>query len=75
MVAKIIIIILWFGFSALAAIEYAPFCVNLSKKDQFIVAIIFMIGGPIFALSNILSAILDCLLPEGWDDDDGPKGL
>lgn len=70
----IIIAILWFTLTALAAIEYAPYCYELSKKNQFIVVFIFCIGGPFFAISNILTALLDCILPEGWDDDD-PKGL
>ena len=70
MVTEIIIIILWFGFSALAAIEYAPFCKDLSIKHQFFVIIIFAIGGPIFALNNVLTALLDCILPEGWNNDE-----
>ena len=70
----IIIAILWFTFAALAAIEYAPYCYELPKKDKFIVILIFCIGGPFFAISNILTALLDCILLEGWDDDD-PKGL
>lgn len=71
----IIIVILWFAFAALAAIEYAPYCYELSKKNQFIVVLIFCIGGPFFAISNILTALLDCILPEGWDDDNDSKGL
>lgn len=71
---NIIIAILWVTLAALAAIEYAPYCYELSKKNQFIVVLIFCIGGPFFAISNILTALLDCILPEGWDDDD-PKGL
>ena len=37
-----------------------------------LVGIIFIIGGPIFAAANVLEAILDCILPEGWGDDNGP---
>jgi hypothetical protein len=51
-------------------IEYAPACKDLSMKDQLIVMFIFIIGGPIFAAANVLEAILSCILPEGWDDDD-----
>ena len=71
---KIIISILWITLSTLAMIEYAPYCKDLSTKDQLIVCFIFMFGGPFFAISNVLTAILDCILPEGWDDDDS-KGL
>ena len=67
---RIIAIILWSIISMVAMIEYAPACKDLSAKDQLIVMFIFIIGGPIFAAANILEAILNCILPEGWDDDD-----
>ena len=57
----------------LVMIEYAPYCKDLSLQDQLIVGLIFVIGGPIFTIANVLEAILDCILPEGWGDD-GPKG-
>ena len=68
--SRIIIILLWFGFSAIAAIEYAPFYKDLSIKHKFFIIIIFAIGGPIFALNNVLTSLLDCILPEGWDNDE-----
>ena len=67
---RIITIILWSIISMVIMIEYAPACKDLSAKDQLIVMLIFIIGGPIFAAANILEAILSCILPEGWDDDD-----
>jgi 4-hydroxybenzoate polyprenyltransferase len=70
----IIIAILWSAMSMLVMIEYAPYCKDLSWQDQLIVGLIFVIGGPIFTIANVLEAILDCILPEGWGDDDGPKG-
>lgn len=72
--ANLIISILWLTLSTLAMVQYAPMCKDLSLKDQFIVMTIFVIGGPFFAIANILEVLLDCILPEGWDDDD-PKGL
>ena len=65
----IIIIILWAIMSLLVMIQYAPACKNLDWKDQLLVGIIFIIGGPIFAAANVLEATLDCILPEGWDED------
>jgi hypothetical protein len=53
-------------------VEYAPVCKDLDFKDKLIVGIIFFIGGPIFTCANVLEAILDCFLPEGWGDDHGP---
>jgi hypothetical protein len=65
-------IILWAIISLLIMIQYAPACKDLSNNDKLIVGIIFMIGGPFFAIVNILEVFLDCFLPEGWDDD-GPR--
>lgn len=71
-ISGIIISILWAIMSLLVMIQYAPVCKDLPKKDQFVVGCIFIIGGPIFAAANVLEAVLNCILPEGWDDDDGP---
>lgn len=65
----VIIIILWGTLSLTAFLQYAHLCKDLSITESFIVALIFSIGGPFFAISNILTAILDCIFPEGWDDD------
>lgn len=70
--ATYIAIILWAACSLLVMIQYAPFCKELEKKDWLIVGCIFIIGGPVFVLGNILEALLDCYLPEGWDED-GPN--
>lgn len=71
-ISGLIIAIFWSILSLLAMIQYAPYCKDLKKSDQFIVGLIFVIGGPIFAAANILEALLDCFLPEGWGDDDDP---
>ena len=68
-ISGIITIILWSVMSLLIMIQYAPYCKDLSWQDQFLVGLIFLIGGPIFAMANVLEAILDCILPEGWGDD------
>ena len=70
-ITGLIIIILWAAMSLLVMIQYAPACKELSANDKFIVGIIFIIGGPIFTIANVLEALLDCFLPEGWDED-GP---
>ena len=70
-ISGIIIIILWAVMALLIMIQYAPVCKDLSINDKLIVGIIFIIGGPFFAIVNILEALLDCFLPEGWDED-GP---
>lgn len=70
-ITGLIVIILWATMSLLVMIQYAPACKDLPKQDMIIVGIIFMIGGPIFTIANVLEALLDCFLPEGWGDD-GP---
>lgn len=70
-ISMIIITVLWAVLSLLVMIQYAPVCKDLSNNDKLIVGIIFLIGGPFFAIANVLEALLDCFLPEGWDED-GP---
>lgn len=67
----IIIVLLWGVISTLEFIEYVPFIKEIkSKYDKFIVLLIFLIGGPFFAITNVLNYVLDILMPEGWDDED-----
>lgn len=70
MAQTIVITILWAVMSLLAMIEYAPLCKDLPEGDRLAVGLIFIIGGPIFAAANVLEALLDCFLPEGWSDDE-----
>ena len=50
-------------------------CKNLPFLNQLIIGIIFMIGGPFFAISGALETILNYLMPDGWgNDDDDFKG-
>ena len=67
----IIIILLWGVISTLEFIEYIPFIKEIkSNYDKFIVLLIFLIGGPFFAITNVLNYVLNVLMPEGWDDED-----
>ena len=67
-ISGVILGILWVVMSLLVMTQYAPACKNLSWKDQTLIGIIFIVGGPIFMAANVLEAILDCILPEGWDE-------
>lgn len=75
MAKDIIITILWFICSAMCMIQFLPACAQLSKWESAMVFFICLIGGPIFALNNILTELLNAILPEGWDDDDDFKKL
>jgi len=63
-----IIIILWCLMATTLLVEYAPMCKELKTGDQLLVVLIFLIGAPAFTLVNFLTAILDVILPDGWDD-------
>lgn len=68
-ISGIIVGVLWAIMSLLVMIQYTPACKDLSWQDQLLVGIIFIVGGPIFAAANVLEAILDCILPEGWNNE------
>lgn len=65
----LLIIILWMTMSGVVIVQYAPACKDLKGLDAIVVFLIFLIGGPIFSMANILEAFLTALLPEGWDDE------
>ncbi len=68
--ATIIICILWMILSTLVFSEYSGCCGELTNAQMFAVSLVFIIGGPFFVIANILTLVLDCILPEGWNDDD-----
>lgn len=68
----IIIVILWAIMVMTIFIQYAPVCKGLKVWEFIAVGLIFVVGAPFFMFTEILQALLDCFLPEGWDDD-GPK--
>ena len=68
--ATIIICALWMIISTLAFLEYVDVCGGLTFSEMLLVSLIFIFGGPFFAVTNILTLMLNCILPEGWDDDD-----
>ena len=47
-----------------------PYAKDLKGADLVVFFFFFLIGGPIFGMNQILTTLLDCILPEGWDDDD-----
>ena len=68
--ANVIISILWGTLSTVSIIEYLPYAKDLRGVDKIIFFLIFAIGGPVFGINQILTTLLDCILPEGWNDDD-----
>ena len=70
--SNVIISILWMTLSIVSMIEYIPYAKDLKGADLVVFFLVFLIGGPIFGMNQILTTLLDCILPEGWDDDEGP---
>ena len=68
--SNIIISILWMTLSAVSIIEYIPYAKDLKDVDLVVFFLVFLIGGPVFGMNQILTTLLDCILPEGWDNDD-----
>lgn len=67
---EIIVGIMWLAMSLLVIVQHAPFCKDLKGVDLFIVFIVLAVGGPIFIAASALEGILNCFLPEGWDNDE-----
>lgn len=65
----VIIAILWGTLSIVSSIDYIPYAKNLKGLDLAVFFLVFLIGGPIFAMNLVLTTLLDCIFPEGWDDD------
>ena len=65
-----IIAISWMIMSSLTMVEIAPHCEKLGLFEKVVVFMIVFIGGPIFAVNTILTMLLNCILPDSWDNDD-----
>jgi hypothetical protein len=68
--SNVIAMILWGVLSTISIIDYIPYAKNLKGFNLAVFFLVFLIGGPIFGINQILTTLLDCILPEGWDDDD-----
>ena len=71
----IIILIMWFGAALSVMPSISPTAKNLKNWEQFVVALIIIIGAPFMLFVQGLEMILECFLGEGWDDDDGQPGF
>lgn len=65
----LLIIILWGTLSTITFIEYLPQMQGLPFGAFLVCSLVFLVGGPVFGINQILTAILDCYFEEGWDDD------
>ena len=68
---KLIAIILWITLSIIAAMDYIPYAKELKGLKLIVFFAVFAIGGPVFGINEILTTLLESIMPEGWDDKDG----
>ncbi len=69
----ICIVILWSLYGFNLVIESAPYCKDLSCRKRLFICSLFLIGGPIFAFTGILEAVIRCMLPDDWNNDEDDK--
>lgn len=68
---KIFLIILWVMMGLLHLITYLPAVTGApDRKDQVLVSIILIAGGPFFTLVTILEFVITLILGEDWNGDD-----
>ena len=69
----VIALVLWLILSVISSMEYLPHTKEMNTGEKILFVLIFAVGGPIFGLNEILTTLLECIMPEGWDDDGDGK--
>lgn len=69
-IIALIVSIMWFTLSMLAFAPQAELMQYVEEKNRWIVALIFLLGGPLFALVTVLEIVLESLINEDWRDND-----
>lgn len=64
----IILLIIWFISGLICTIGLWPQLAQLTTGKLIIALLICNLGSLIFVINNILTDILNFILPEGWDD-------
>ena len=63
-------LILWLIMTSAMIISYFDVLKEMPNDNRKImVLVLFLIFGPTMAANSVVCALLDMLLPEGWDDD------
>lgn len=68
-----IILLLWIIISLTMFFGMISNCKGINSFERTLIIFIFLLGGPFFALANVLQEILNIILPEGWDSQDDIK--
>lgn len=69
------ILILWAVMAILTLVEYSPDASEINLFGKIVVFFTLTLGAPILFAYSAIKEILDLFLPEGWDDEDGPRSF
>lgn len=69
LICTIISIWVWFICDCVIFWNYVDEIMETDNSFKKITAVIVMVlTGPVLVLNNLIIQVLDCVLPEGWDD-------
>ena len=69
LIYTIISICVWFICDCVIFWNYVDEIMETDNSFKKITAVIVMaLTGPVLVLNNLIIQVLDCVLPEGWDD-------
>lgn len=66
----IIIIVLWLSITINYFSPMAESAKEMKWWENIALLIIIFIGAPLLFVAQAIQVLLECLLPEGWGDDD-----
>lgn len=66
-----IILLFWLLMFCTLCFQYIIPMSSIPEVDRLIAMAVFLIGAPFFFIVNVLNSILDCIFPDGWDNDEG----
>lgn len=66
-----IILLFWLLMFCTLCFQYIMLMSSIPEVDRLIAMAVFLIGAPFFFIVNVLNSILDCIFPDGWDNDEG----
>lgn len=65
------ILLFWILMFYTLCFQYMMPLMSISGFERLVAMMVFLVGAPFFFIVNILNNILDCIFPEGWDNDEG----
>lgn len=71
MLSNIIVVAFWLICVCIVAVGWQGIlgAEDIDGSTKGIVVFLILVGAPFIIISNLISALLDTMLPPGWDDD------